>query len=180
MAQWIKKATRKKGVFKAQARRAGYSNTFSYARAVVKSPGKHSKKTAQRARLALQLEKFQKRKKVNSPRRTTEMARRRRRRPARRSTTRRRRNAGFLPGRLGPIGKLLAAAVGYALAEIPMIDEDIGETGIKYAAIVGAILLLKGRGDAMRFVGLGLALNGGVAPAVSKALAPVTSKLAAA
>jgi hypothetical protein len=59
---WIQQAIRKPGAFRKQARRAGKS-TMEFAREVVRNPSRFSKTTVRRARLAITLSKFSKRRK---------------------------------------------------------------------------------------------------------------------
>ena len=59
---WIQKAIRKPGTFRKEAQRAGKS-TMEFAREVVRNPSRFSKTTVRRARLALTLSKFSKRRK---------------------------------------------------------------------------------------------------------------------
>ena len=59
---WIQKAIRKPGAFRKEAQRAGKS-TMVFAREVVRNPSRFSKTTVRRARLALTLSKFSKRRK---------------------------------------------------------------------------------------------------------------------
>jgi len=57
---WIQQAIRKPGAFRKQAKRAGKS-TLSFARDVVRNPKRYSTTTVRRARLAITLSKFSKR-----------------------------------------------------------------------------------------------------------------------
>jgi hypothetical protein len=59
---WIQRAIRKPGAFRKQAQRAGKS-TMEYAREVVRNPKRFSTTTVRRARLAITLSKFSKRRK---------------------------------------------------------------------------------------------------------------------
>jgi len=58
---WIQKAIRKPGAFRRQAQRAGKS-TMQFAREVLRNPTRFTTKTVRRARLALTLSKFKRRK----------------------------------------------------------------------------------------------------------------------
>ena len=177
--KWIKKAIRKPGAFKAQARRAGDDNTFAFARQVIRTPGRHSETTLRRARLALQLEKYQKRRRksnppkgANKPRRKKAMARRRRRR---RSAPRRRNAQGM---RLGNVGKVLAIAAGaVAATQVDFLKRPIsaGQLPVTWAAVAGGFLLMRGRGQLQKHLGIGMLLGGGVQTAVNSALAPALS-----
>ncbi len=60
MANWIKGAIKRKGAFKAKAKKAGKS-TSAFASAVTKSPNKYSPRTVKQARLAKTLGKLRKR-----------------------------------------------------------------------------------------------------------------------
>ena len=59
---WIQQAIRKPGAFRKQAKRAGKS-TMDFAREVVRNPSRFGKTTVRRARLAITLSKFSKRRK---------------------------------------------------------------------------------------------------------------------
>ena len=59
---WIQQAIRKPGAFRKQAQRAGKS-TMEFAREVVRNPSRYDTTTVRRARLALTLSKFSKRRK---------------------------------------------------------------------------------------------------------------------
>jgi hypothetical protein len=59
---WIQQAIRKPGAFRKQAQRAGKS-TMEFAREVVRNPKRFSTTTVRRARLAITLSKFNKRRK---------------------------------------------------------------------------------------------------------------------
>ena len=59
---WIQKAIRKPGAFRKQAQRAGKS-TMEFAREVVRNPERYDTTTVRRARLAITLSKFNKRRK---------------------------------------------------------------------------------------------------------------------
>ena len=59
---WIQQAIRKPGAFRKQAQRAGKS-TMEFARHVLRNPSRYSTTTVRRARLALTLSKFRKRRK---------------------------------------------------------------------------------------------------------------------
>ena len=58
---WIQQAIRKPGAFRKQAKRAGKS-TMQYAREVMRNPSRYSTTTVRRARLAITLSKFKRRK----------------------------------------------------------------------------------------------------------------------
>jgi hypothetical protein len=58
---WIQQAIRKPGAFRKQAKRAGKS-TMDFAREVVRNPSRYSTTTVRRARLAITLSKFKRRK----------------------------------------------------------------------------------------------------------------------
>lgn len=60
MAKWIKKAIKKPGAFRAQAKRAGKS-TAAFARSVLKKGSRASATTKRRARLAQTLARLRKR-----------------------------------------------------------------------------------------------------------------------
>lgn len=102
------------------------------------------------------------------------MARRRRRRTRRK--TRRRSNPSILRGRLGNFGKLVSVAVGYAASQAPLLDQrPMDNIPVSYAGILGGALFLTrmGRGDAIKFAGLGMLLGGGVQEFASDTLAPI-------
>jgi len=58
---WIQQAIRKPGAFRKQAKRAGKS-TMQFARDVMRNPSRYSTTTVRRARLAITLSKFKRRK----------------------------------------------------------------------------------------------------------------------
>jgi len=58
---WIQKAIRKPGAFRKQAKRAGKS-TMQFARDVMRNPSRYGTTTVRRARLAITLSKFKRRK----------------------------------------------------------------------------------------------------------------------
>jgi len=58
---WIQQAIRKPGAFRKQAKRAGKS-TMQFARDVVRNPSRYGTTTVRRARLAITLSKFKRRK----------------------------------------------------------------------------------------------------------------------
>ena len=58
---WIQQAIRKPGAFRKQAKRAGKS-TMDFAREVMRNPSRYSTTTVRRARLAITLSKFKRRK----------------------------------------------------------------------------------------------------------------------
>ena len=58
---WIQQAIRKPGAFRKQAKRAGKS-TMQFAREVMRNPSRYSTTTVRRARLAITLSKFKRRK----------------------------------------------------------------------------------------------------------------------
>jgi hypothetical protein len=58
---WIQQAIRKPGAFRKQAKRAGKS-TMQFARDVMRNPSRYGTTTVRRARLAITLSKFKRRK----------------------------------------------------------------------------------------------------------------------
>jgi hypothetical protein len=54
MAKWIQGAIKRPGAFRAKAKRAGMS-TQSYARTIMRSPGRYDARTVRQARLAITL-----------------------------------------------------------------------------------------------------------------------------
>jgi len=61
MAKWIQKAIKRRGAFKAKAKRAGMT-TRQYARHVLRKGSRASEETKRQARLALTLAKLRRRK----------------------------------------------------------------------------------------------------------------------
>ena len=86
----------------------------------------------------------------------------------------------FGPARLGPWARVAVAAVGAAAAQsIPGLDRRLSpNVPISYAAVLGALLLMRGKGDTLRFLSVGLILGGGVVTAAEQLLAPMFSNLA--
>jgi len=85
-------------------------------------------------------------------------------------------------GRLGNIGKLLAVSVGFAAAQLPMLDNrPMADIPVTYAGLLGGALYLTrwGKGDAVRFAALGLLLGGGVQEAVSGVIGPALGSVGA-
>jgi len=64
----------------------------------------------------------------------------------------------LMPKKLGNAGKAVAAGLGYAVSEYaPLFTyEPVG--GVRLGTIVGAYLWLKGKGDALKFLGLGMVM----------------------
>ena len=112
------------------------------------------------------------------------MARRRRRRGRKRAS--RRRSSGrkhrnnFGPAKLSWPARALIAAVGAAAAQaVPGLNKPITPTiPVTYGAALGAFLGMKGRGDTLRFLGLGMVMGGGLVPAVQQVLQPAFSRMA--
>jgi hypothetical protein len=85
----------------------------------------------------------------------------------------------FGPSKLGWPGRAVVAAIGAAAAQsVPGLDRRITPTiPVSYGALLGAFLAMRGKGDTLKFLGMGMVMGGGLVPAVEQLLAPAFGRM---